>query len=181
MKEFVDAVKRLVDLMPTGAALPHFYARDEVVKVRELLGEMEKPLSEVSLDEKLQLSERHRKVVSQRTLLLNTCQSVILNMDKADQREKLWDQVGNAITQVGGGHSGGFMYYRPNPFRSGVISHRGELPGMWDESDLIGGEADCAEDLKSDRLTPCVCHSPQQCCGPRIGVLCEAERLGIKP
>lgn len=42
MKEFVDAVKRLVDLMPSGAALPHFYARDELVKVRELLGEVEK-------------------------------------------------------------------------------------------------------------------------------------------
>lgn len=43
MKEFVDAVKRLVDLMPSGAALPHFYAHDELVKVRELLGEMQKP------------------------------------------------------------------------------------------------------------------------------------------
>lgn len=43
MKEFVDAMKRLVDLMPSGAALPHFYARDELVKVRELLGETGKP------------------------------------------------------------------------------------------------------------------------------------------
>lgn len=42
MKEFIEAVKRLVDLMPSGAALPHFYARDEVVKVRELLVEMDK-------------------------------------------------------------------------------------------------------------------------------------------
>ncbi len=43
MKEFVEAVKRLVDLMPSGAALAQFYAHDELVKVREMLGEMEKP------------------------------------------------------------------------------------------------------------------------------------------
>ena len=40
MKEFVDAVKRLVDLMPSGAALPYYHARDELVKVREMLGEI---------------------------------------------------------------------------------------------------------------------------------------------
>lgn len=44
MKEFVEAVKRLVDLMPSGAALRYFYAQDEVAKVREMLVELEKPV-----------------------------------------------------------------------------------------------------------------------------------------
>lgn len=42
MKEFVDAVKRLVDIMPKGDTLNYFYARDEVVKVRELLDTVDK-------------------------------------------------------------------------------------------------------------------------------------------
>lgn len=37
MKEFVEAVKRLCDLLPSGATLPHYYANDELVKVREML------------------------------------------------------------------------------------------------------------------------------------------------
>lgn len=127
MKEFVDAVKRLVDLMPTGAALPHFYARDELVKVRKLLGTVQTDLEQIELliiNDKLKLSKRHQEIVDQRNLLTSACKSVITTMDKADQREMLWQEVCEAITQVEGLKSGGFMWYRPNPFYCGGKDER---------------------------------------------------------
>lgn len=115
--------------MPSGAALPHFYARDELVKVRELLGIIEptdytlKNIAEAPGGRWVDYSSHDQEMCLDGKFTADELFQIAMYMVRAD---KLKEQIVKL------------------PLQS-AYGHHGELPGMWDESDLIGGEADCAE------------------------------------